>query len=311
MNILFKKPYEELKSIVKKNAKYQKVMLIYDHSVSQIDIDKFHNIIKNECVYNEMNVDNLDEKEIFNGYRLIIFCCLASSFLNVKFDLEEFVCVFLPQDNNFLPFFANNNNQILQGNHYLFINNSMDTNLWISVFFNRFFNYLTDIMETQTSDIEFKFNEETNAHGIENVMNDLPRDFKFYDVEILKKSQLDIEALPIVCLILVDAILVMLEAIKRKNLMLVDAYKVCGDDNNMINKLYALANNRAFLALLEMNYKCLSFVCEKTKIKILDLIPCDDNYLDKANEFICEIKEVAKNNYGVLGYLYLYNVFGV
>lgn len=311
MNISFKNPHEELKNIVKSKARYQKVMLIYDHSVSQIDIDKLHNIIKNECVYNEMCVDNLDEKEIFNGYRLIIFCCLASSFLNLNINLEEFVCVFLPQDNNILPFFANNNNQILQGDSYLFINNLLDVNLWISIFFNRCFNYLTNMLETQSSDIEFKFNEEINAHGIENALDDLPRDFKFYDIEILKKSNVALEDLPIACLLLVDAVLVMIEAVKRKTLMLVDVYKVCADDNDLINKFYALANNRAFLALMEVNSKCLTFVCEKTKEKILDFMQTDDNYLGKVNEVICKIKEVAKRADGLLGYLYLYNLFGV
>ena len=52
--------YKEIKNIVQTKAKYQKVMLLYDENVSSIDIAKIYNSIKELCIYNQCNIDDID-----------------------------------------------------------------------------------------------------------------------------------------------------------------------------------------------------------------------------------------------------------
>ena len=88
MKLCYDNPLKELKKIIEINAKYQKVMLLFDDSVSNVEIREVYDTIKQDCIYNQSNILELDDKEIFNGYKLIIYFCSADGFLK---------CDFLPQ----------------------------------------------------------------------------------------------------------------------------------------------------------------------------------------------------------------------
>ena len=70
-------------------AKYQKVMLLYDDSVSNIQIQEVYHSIKGICVYNQSEIASLDKNEIFNGYKLIIYFCSVDGFFNFYFDIKS------------------------------------------------------------------------------------------------------------------------------------------------------------------------------------------------------------------------------
>ena len=103
-----------------------------------------------------------------------------------------------------------------------------------------------------------------------------------------------------------------LKSIKNKNLMIVDVYKACRDeDYALLDKLYTMANKDSFVTLINLNYNSLYNLCLKTKEKILQCCACEDFSGDDIEKIFSSLKEYARDGQDVISYLYLYNFFGV
>ncbi len=312
MNIYYESPIKEIKNIVQSKAKYQKVMLLFDDSISNIVISEVYESIKETCVYNQMNIKNIDKNEIYNGYRLIIYFCKTDSFLKCDFNRAEFINVYIPQDGAILPFFLNNENHIISSEDYLFLDRSkVDLNSISSFYFNSFYNYFKNVKDGLNIGFLTNLNQEISHVNILNFIKQLPSETFCVDVDILKHGNTAFKDLIFVDLVLIDAILTLITCVKNQNLMLVDVYKSAKEDDVMIEKFYKLYNNEIFTNIILLNYNCLYNYCLKTKQKILDLIMFYEIDYEKINSVIHDVKLYAKNSNDLIAYLYLFNIFSV
>ncbi|MBO5954626.1 MAG: hypothetical protein J6Q13_01510 [Clostridia bacterium] len=303
---------KELKQIVESKAKYQKVMLLFDEDVSNVETSEIYEEIKGLCVYNQANIKTLEKEELFNGYRLIIFRCSVDNFLKYGFNRDEFVCVFYPTDNFMLPYFLSQENKIDSNENFLLINKSqIDLNLISSVNLNMFYNYFKNMLSGQNSIVDFYFNKEITQFNVLNCISEMSENSFFVDVDILKKCEIDYKDIIIVDLLLIDAFLLLIESVKNQNLMIVDVYKSAKDNVELIEKFYRLFNNDSFIKLVVLNYNCLYKYCQNIKQKIFELIGFCEIEKSIVEEVMAKIKKYSKNDNDLVCYLYLYNIFGV
>ena len=309
-----------LKDIVNHKAKFQKVMLVFDDSVSVLELEKLHNAIKDICIFNKMSLDDSNINEIYNGYKMLIFVCGANSFFKTEFNLEEFVNVFLPTDRNVMPFFVDHNfkrlpfcfsseinEQFLADNYFLFLERGVDTNIYFSVQFNIFYGLLNSIL----LDCELEnINENKNVFSLKNSIDYLKNVNEFVDVKILKQLNLDYKFLPYLDYYLLLAFSLFVTAVKQKNLTLVDIYKATKDNSVLIEDFYAKVYNNSIYQLIDLNFfqlKTCLIACFKNLSNInLDFLP-----KEKITCLINKIKEFCKNSNTVFNYLYLFNIFGL
>ena len=303
---------QELKNIVQKSAKYQKVMLLFDDFVSNLEITEIYDSIKDFCVYNQQNIEHLDEQEIFNGYRLIIYCCSIDNFIKYSFDRSEFVNVFISKDDAFLPYFLTKNNQPSKDENYLLISGSkIDLSVMSSLYFNMFYNYFKNLLVGENA-LEFPYSlKEITQQNILSYINNINKNIFFLDIDILRKQDISYKELIFIDLMIVDAFLVLISSVKNQNLMLVDVYKAAKDDIDYIEKFYRFYKNENFINLIILNYNCLYNYCVKTKEKILELIKFFNFDQNKVINLFRKLKLYAKNDKDLMGYLYFYNIFGV
>ncbi len=296
-----------LKNIINKNAKFQKVMLFFDKTVSNLNISKIYQEIKEICVFNKMEMENLNQQEIYNGYKLAIFCCSANSFKNLNLNLSEFINIFIPTDCGIMPFFLNENFILCNNNNYLFLTtNQVDVNVLFSIYFNKFYNYLKDIMFKQESNISFDFNisQITQLKILEMLQQE--NELEFIDVKFLNKFKMDYNNLPLIDFLLLNAFCVLINSLHENNVCLVDIYKSMKDEYKQIDKYYALANNCVFNQIVNLNFLCLKDVLNFSINKLKEFsfaIKLDNNVVKN-------LKEFCKNEDNLLNYLYLYNIFG-
>ena len=313
MKICYNKIAEEIKNLVDTKAKYQKVMLLFDDYVSSLEIAEIYRNIKELCIFNQSNMKDVDTQELFNGYRMIIYVCGVDSFLKTQFNKDEFINVFCPRDNGILPYFLSNENKIDSNENYLILpNQKVDVGMLSSLSFNQFFSYFSSLLGINDQEIDFTLSsQEITQQNIMNAMENLDKSINFLDVDILKKCDISYDKIVLVDLLLIDAFSVFITAVKHQNLMLVDVYKVAKENGELIEKFYSLCNNEAIFNLVVLNYNCLLNYCVNKKEKILNCLNVFD-FSQKDVEQVCgKIKQYAKDDDGLLAYLYLYNIFGV
>ena len=312
MKICTGNPIKEIRKIVEAKAKFQKVMLCFDSNVSNVEIGEIYSCIKDICIYNQTDIKN-NLEEIYNGYRLIIYFCSATSLLNCKVNKEEFVNVYLPKENEFLPCFLNKDNYVDESESYLICDNSkVDIAMMASIQFNLFFNYLKDVVSRNKNSFNFnELNLSLNNNSEFEIMNKIKSDSFFVDVDILSKSKIDYNCLIFVDLILVDAFLLLLANIKNGMNMIVDIYKAAKDDCNLIEKFYKLYNNDSFKNYIVLNFNSLYNQCVRARNKILEFSKFFDVENCNINEIVECVKVYSKNDKGITAYLYLYNIFNV
>lgn len=300
---------KQVKSIVEERAKYQKVMLIFDEQTSEMEVNSVYEQIKDICVFNKLEI-NQDLNEIYNGYKLIIFCVSATSFLKFNYNIDEFVNVFITKDENILPFYLNNLNYKSAEEKFLCaLNPIKDINAIASIKFNKFYNYLSELINFQFSSSKFSFFEDfmLNFNSISSIAN-VDENLHFIDIEIAKKTGMDYSKIILIDFILICGFMCVISSINNHTLELVDTYKAMKDDLNLIDKFYALQTNQTFIKIVELNFNFLLSACNKTKQEILNLI---SNFDEKEiEEVACKIKSYAKETDSIISYLYLYNIFG-
>lgn len=313
MKIYYNNLIEEIKNLVCSKAKFQKVMLLFDDYVSNLEISEIYRNIKEFCIYNQSNIENIDMMELNNGYRMIIYLCCTDSFLKTDFDKTDFINVFCPKDSALLPYFLSSQNQIDRNENFMILpSQKVDVAMISSVSLNQFLQYLLSVLGMDNKEIDlFENSQELTQQNILNAVQQMDKNIKFFDVEILKKCGLAYKELVLVDLILIDAFLVMIKSIKNQNLMLVDVYKSAKENGELIDKFYSLLNNDAVFNLIVLNYNCLFNFCENKKGKILNCLNVFDYSQEEVDVVMQKIKQFAKQDSGILAYLYLYNIFGV
>ncbi len=310
MKIVNYTDYLPISNIVQQRARYQKVMLIYDDTVSNTQITEIFKLIKENCIFNSMHISN-NLSEANNGYRLLIFLCSSDSFLKCNLMLEDFINVFIPTDDTMLPYFITKDCKLTALDGYLFLKpNRADLNILPSVYFNIFYNYLYQLCFCQTSDIVFSF-EEFNITQLTLIqfLEKVDKNIHFIDVEILKAQNLSYRLLPMVDYVICCAFSCFINSVKQNQLNLVDIYKAVGDNYCLLDKYYAKINNALLYNIVQLNAHCLQNLLDKTINKILIEMPSFS--VAEINEVIASVKNYAKQDDGILGDLYLYNVFNL
>lgn len=297
-------------NVVEEKAKYQKVMVIFDSSVSNVEVDNLYREIKEICIFNKSAFEDLDLNELYNGYKIIIYFCSAESFLKLNFNRDEFINIYIPTGNIFLPFCLDDNCYLTANYDYILFNGELiDVNVQTSLLFNKFYNYMNSVISLKTKQSMLSFNYNLTEISMLNNLCKSNNDLEFVDIKILKNTNIDYCNLQILQLLLIDAFLVFISNVKNKTLSIVDVYKSCKEDYGLIDKFYAMANNEGMLMTICLNYNSLYNVCLKTKESILNhCYNLDENEVESV---ISELKNFAKNDDGLIGYLYLYNLFNV
>ncbi len=312
MKICTMSPIEEIKKIVLKKAKFQKVMLLYDNDVSCLEINEIFEVLKGNCIFNKSSMDNIDENEINNGYRLVIFYCCVDSFLRCDFNLSEFINIFFPTQSAFLPYFVSNDCSLNNSESYLIVDmQQCDLAMISSINFNFFYNDLKKLMKGLRPSWNLPvINHITNEYLFE-LLNKLESGVFFLDLDIIKKQGIEYKHIIVVDLILIDAFLLLILSIKSKQMMLVDIYKSMKDDMKLIQKFYNLYNNEMFTNILLLNFNCIYNYCLKAKQKIKDLMCLVEIEQEEVEIIIEKVKNYAKESDELIAYLYLYNIFSV
>lgn len=317
MNIKDNDILKNLRDIIDAKSKYQKVMLLYDDNVSNLDIANIFDTIKEVCIFNKLNINTEQERlnEVNDGYRTIIYLCSTESFLNLKFDRNEFVNIYLPIDNAILPYFLDKTYRIEKRiNDYLLLNKRIvDISLVFSVFFNKFYNYIKNLMYFQNSSIEFNFeiNELSSLNSID-IINKIEKDFEFIDIKIIAECEIDYQFLPVVDYLIITAFSLLIRSVHNHTLSMVDIYKSVKEDYALVEKFYAMADNELFINLINLNFNCINSFCKKCRVGILDRVSvCEEFNETSIKEILVKLKDYFKNSQGLFAYLYLYDIFGI
>ncbi len=306
---------EKLKLIVEKHAKFQKVMLVFDENFSFTKLNEIYSAVKEICIFNKTEIEKLDENEIQNGYKLLIFACSANSFFKLNLNLDEFINVFLPADEKVLPFFVNCNFKSLMSEsncvcekNYIFLNAGIDISIIYSYFFNTFYACMQGVLLNVGE--PSIFNSEIGFINQNRMLEFLKFDGEFVDLKILKQMNLDYSFLPYLDQILLFAFSLLIGGIVQKRLTLVDVYKVAKNDCALINKFYAKVNNEAFFQIIKLNSHLIkNFLGFGIKNLLnFELKKIDFNEL---NLLIDKTKNFCKETDSLFVYLYLFNIFGL
>ncbi len=299
----------KLAEMVEKHAKYQKVMLIYDKFTSTLQINAVYEKIKSICIFNKMDISSPDKDEIYNGYKMLIFLTEVDNFLQFSFNPTEFVVAVVGQKTDILPYVLNQENLKTNTEVLIFAdNNFLDKPAFCSLFFNLFYNYLLNIYSQSNFNTDFEI-EEISPRNLLSILNALPQNFQFVDVDILRKYNLPYNCLPIVDFVLIASFNAFVIAAKQHTLTMCDIYKSFKENELQINKYYSLMHQDAMLTMIELNFSSLLAKAKQTYAKVLQFLPTDlaQNELQNVIE---QVKNYSKNSNGILNYLYLYNAFG-
>lgn len=298
MKIISSNEMSELKEFIFKKAKYQKVLLLYDQTTSNIEISDIYRLIREDCIFNQMDTSNIDYDEINNGYKVLIFRCCTDSFLSVNIDLEDFDNIFIPTDNAVLPYYLNADNTKITKEDNLF-QNAKDIHMTSSILFNKFLHYLKSFFLNDNSYIDF---------SVQSEIDDLNAEIKFEDIKILKKTGLEYKYLSLIDLLIIDALLVMVTAIRTNNLLIIDAFKECKDDESLIDKLFARVYDDALINIVRLNYTKIYNVCKMTKDNILSTMDCQYFSIEDVDTVLNKLKIYAKYDDGLINYLYVFGI---
>ncbi|MBR2970100.1 MAG: hypothetical protein IKC49_03495, partial [Clostridia bacterium] len=156
MNIIVDRELSNLRELVADRAKYQKVMLLYDQNISNIEINDIYREIREDCIFNQMDISNIDYNVIYNGYKLLIFYCSTNSFLSLDIRLDEFENIFIPIDQAILPYYLDMNYRRRDSNDILIVKNyCTNRHMTASVNLNNFLHYLKSFFVINIYDIDF------------------------------------------------------------------------------------------------------------------------------------------------------------
>lgn len=297
---------QELANLIEKYAKYQKVMLVYDQYTSNLAIQQIYQTIKDLCVFNSIQTGQ-DMQEIYNGYKLLIFLCEPESFLHCNLNIEEFVNIVIT-NTDILPFCLDSKNHIA-GSKIIFLsdNLNLDKPAYSSLNFNLFYNNLLSIYNQTDCQIDINI-KEISTRNLFQILNSPLNNFEFVDIDILRKSKLTYQCLPIVDFVLMAGFDVFFNGIKNHTLLMTDLYKSIKENSALIDKYYALSQNDALITMVELNFGLMQNKIKQTFENINEFLTFGlEN--DELKTIIFAVRDYAKNCSGLLNYLYLYKIF--
>lgn len=312
MKIIFNEnPCVEIQKIVLEMAPYQKVMVLFDDNANKDIIYEIYQSVKEKVIFNKMNIANITQEELNDGYKLVIYCCCADSYLKFNNDNSDCINVFCPSNECVLPFLTKGNDSEDNKNFLILSTKKLDIKMLTSVYFNLFYNNCKNLLfqeglqvDTMGTGLQF------NAQNLLNFVVNLDKSFEFIDMKILKKCDLLYSDLFLVHVILLNAFIVLINSIKEKNIMLVDVYKATQANEERIDKLFAMYFGGYFENIVKINCDNLLMCAEQTKRKIIDFndrLDYSENWLE---EVFNKLKLYSKEDEGLLGYFYLFNLFG-
>ncbi len=299
-----------LKQIVEIKAKYQKVMLVYDDLASSVQISDIYEKIKDICIFNKMHTQKFDLTELNDGYKLIIFLLSADSYLRLGMTPNEFVNIFIPLSENVLPFYVDENYNLIKKNDYILLNSNLaDICIETSVLFNELFEYFNNLILGKTNKIVFDGAKEITQNSLFSLLT--TENLFFLDLKIIKTYNIPLSKLPLVDFMLISALKVMIEGVLGNNLTLVDCYKAFKDDEKLIEKFYALTLNNIFIEIIKLNKLTIKNTLNKIDEHIGNIIWSFDVSEKEFEDILFKLKSFLKNTNCYLSNLYLYNIFGV
>lgn len=309
MEIIFNKEIDEIREIVEKFAKYQKIMLLYDNTASNTLLLDIEYNVREYCIFNKMNVENLGTNEIYNGYKLIIFLASVDNFLSLDIRWEEFVNIFLPTDIGILPFYLLENS--IQ-NFILLDRRKVDIGAITSVEFNRIFSIIESLYNSQElEEFDSEISGEITLNKIIKLIENVPKNTEFIDIKIMKSERIEYRYIGLVDLILIDALYLFLVSIRNRTQELVDVYKLAHNDLSSVDKYYEMFNSNVVTEILNINYSFLFPKIKNARERIKTAIETCKFSNQEIVEIMAKVKNYAKNDNGIVGYLYLYNIFDV
>lgn len=311
MKIISDQELHKIKHIIDTTSKYQKVMLVYDDSASENNLIDIYNLIKELCIFNRVHIKDINDGEIYNGYRAIIYFCSSLSILKVNIEKEDFINIYLPTDQAVLPCYIDKNNNINISNSFMFTTEySLDLCAMTSIYLNKFYNYVKELLNMQRSDENFYFEElEITPLQIIKQIESIKPSKEFIDIKIMKMTNLDYKYLGLVDLMIINSFSLLISSCKNKTLQLADIYKICKNDYSLADKFYSIYTNRALVGLIELNYNCLNAACNKCKEKILEFLPKIDYDIDIQNQVYSEMKKYSIQSNDLIANFYLYDIF--
>ena len=221
MKIIFdENPIIAIRNSVLKKAKYQKVILLFDDKVGQEMICEIYQSIKDEVVFNKKNISTISQDELNDGYKVIIYCCCVDSYLKFKYDNQESDNIFYPTDENVLPFILRDDTVCKTEDVLIVQSKKLDVKMLSSVYFNLFFSYCNSLLFQQ--DHKFVFEEFPQKMNVQNVLNfitALDETVQFLDVKVLKQCDLLYEDISIVQIVILNAMISLMSAIKEHNII--------------------------------------------------------------------------------------------
>lgn len=298
----------EIKKIVEEKAKYQKIACLYDSCENFKRAKEVCEVIKDICVFNQLEMDG-DLLELNNGYKMILYFCSTDSFLKTHFNKTDFINVYIPSDGGVLPYYIKNEKPYNDGDFLFLYGNQIDAGVLSSICFCEFFDYLSNLIFADKTD-EFiaknfsNITQKTILDALENCKNEL----YFIDVKILKESKLCYRFLPLVDYVLITALYIMITAVNSNAYSLVDFVKATKNDENEIDKFYAMANNVLFKEIVELNFLKIASNCKNARENILQNLTTQFQNCE-VEKVIESVKVFCKKQEGLLGYLYLFNIF--
>ncbi len=309
MKVLYKDELIEIKNIIEKYSKYQKVMLLYDNTVSNSLLYDIYQTIREDCIFNKINIGNGDMSEVYNGYRVIIFVGDTTTFLAMNIRWEEFINIFIPLDEGILPYFLESRNE---SGFLLLKKYNIDVSIISSLEFNNIYRIICDLYNNnEISDFQIESKPYFSLENTINILDEIPFDMFFIDLDIIKKSNIQYRYLSLINLLLINGILLLMTSVKRKECELVDAYKLYNSSPEIIDRLYSRFGNGVLVDILSINYKFLLPRVEDVKDKILKTVQLFGYSREEILEVLDKLKEYCKYDEGILGDLYLYNIFDV
>ena len=308
MEIILKNKIKQIFKIINQKSKFQKVLLLYDNSVSNLEINEIHSSIKDLCIFNKMNINDIDEKEFYNGYRALIFLCSPQSMLNIKLNREDFINIYCPTTNFLLPFFCNNH-KLLTKDCFIVLNNaSIDTTLLSSCYFNNFCINIENLINAQHSYSSMQISNELTLFSLVDYLNNNQLVFK--DLEIAQESNIDLEYLTLLQLLIINAFILFFSAINNNELSLIDCVKATKHNPDLIDKYFAKVFNNDIYNSIIINYDYLNKMALSTKESILKCLYLKNFTIEQIDSIINKTKLYLKNCDGIFSYLYLFNIFG-
>lgn len=315
MNIMYNvNKFDAIKNIILQKSRYQKVMLLYDDNVSQYNISQLLNIIKEDVIFNKMHISSIDECELNNGYKTIIYFCCADSYLKLNIDKREFINIFCPIGPCLLPFFSSKDSCLCKckDDYMIVAERNFDVNMLSSLCFNMFYNYCKNLLTQQSKAFDFSMvSREINQNNLFDIICQLDEDFELVDIQILKTCNISCEQSALLHLIILNGFLTLINSMKTESLMLVDVFKSAQENENEIDKFYTMYYTDSFTNLVLLNFNNLLKHCVGIKQKVRDCLKAFDFSMIDAEKIIQEVKGFARKDNGIIGYLYLFNVFGV